>query len=518
MNDNDVEIAEEEQLAEKCRKIISDEEAKLLVPIIQDFLHGMNGLQENQYLEYLCVKFKEYLPEKDDAKIEKYVEEIISEVNKNNCCLKSLEKAHERGITTEYWFASEVQKSVSSLSMQEQVAYFNSLDQAIINSNTQLYNTITTQSGHISMNPNLDGFIAERYHVQTFNLNATANGSGLHAEVVEHVGEGFTKNGFDIVVKDANGNRIQQYQTKYGATAKDTIKLLKSGNYNNQRFLVPEEQVAEVQSAFPDKTVTSTINAGGVQSNPLSKEHGKKLQSNAQNKLGNPEISYNDITNKQFLMGCAKQIGNATVMGAVLGAGMDIVTKAVNGEEIKTEDVVKTAITTGADSGVKVGVASAIKIGAEKGIIKAIPPSTPAGVIANLAFVAVENVKIISKVASGEMTGKEGLSAMMDVTTSAAVGFKSASLAGKAGMAVGSILGPVGVVVGGVVGGTVGYMAGSAVGKAISKGVKSIGTAAKTVVKTVGTAIFDTGRRIYEGAKSAVRSVANSVRSFFGRW
>lgn len=522
MNENDIELLVDEQLAKQCRNVISEDEIKEFLPIMQDILHGMNGISESHYPEYLHGKFRGYLPEKSEEEISSYVADIIDSVKTSNNNLKSLNEAHQRGVSSEYWFAKETQKTVAHLSEKEQVTYFNILDQAIHESNVKMFNAITTQSSNINMNPNLDGFIAEQHHVNTFNVNAAAKGSNLHAEVVEHVGEGFTKNGFDVIVKDADGRRIQQYQAKYGATSKDTINLLKNGDYNNQRYLVPEEQVADVQKAFPNKTVTSTVEAEGIKSNPLTKEQAKELQNNAQNNISNPELSYNEIANKELLMGCTRQIGNATVMGAVIGAGADIFSKAINGEEIKAEEVVETAIKTGADTGVKVGVASAIKIGAEKGIIKAIPAGTPAGIIANVAFVAVENVKILGKVAAGEMTQKEGLSAMMDVTISAAVGFKGAAVVGNIGMAVGALFGPVGVVVGGIIGGAVGYMAGSAVGKAVSKGVKTVAAAAKTVVKTVGKAIVDTGGAIWNGVKTTVKSIGSGIKSvassLFSRW
>lgn len=39
----------------------------------------------------------------------------------------------------------------------------------------------------------LDGFIAEQYHAQTFNLNAEATGSQYRAKVLEPNGNGYAK-------------------------------------------------------------------------------------------------------------------------------------------------------------------------------------------------------------------------------------------------------------------------------------------------------------------------------------
>lgn len=64
---------------------------------------------------------------------------------------------------------------------------------------------------------------------------------------------------------------------------------------------------------------------------------------------------------------------------------------------IKGEEVVETALVSGADFGVKAATAGAIKVGVEKEIIKVIPKGTPASTIANITFVAVEDAKVVGK-------------------------------------------------------------------------------------------------------------------------
>ena len=46
-------------------------------------------------------------------------------------------------------------------------------------------------------------------------------------------------------------------------------------------------------------------------------------------------------------------------------------------------------------TGIKTVTAGALKVAVEKGIITIIPKGTPAGVIANLACISIENVKIL---------------------------------------------------------------------------------------------------------------------------
>ena len=153
---------------------------------------------------------------------------------------------------------------------------------------------------------------------------------------------------------------------------------------------------------------------------------------------------------------------------------MAVAAKVWNGEPIDGEEVIETAIVSGADFGVKTATAGALKAASEKGILKIIPKGTKGSTFANIAFVAIENVKVLGKVAAGELTAKEGIDVMQQ-TTGVCVAGIAASVKGTAiGAAIGSALGPVGTAVGGFIGGTVGYMAGSKIGQAVVKGVQKV--------------------------------------------
>lgn len=310
------------------------------------------------------------------------------------------------------------------------------------------------------MNPNLDGFIAEQHHVNSFNMNAAAKGSGLRAEVQPlKPGETYTKNSFDVIIKDDSGKRIHQYQMRYGATAEDTIRMINSGNYNNQTLVVQEEQVAAVQEAFSNKTVTSTIGDGEVSSKPFTKEQAKELQEKAQ--TGNfMDAAWNDYVAKDIAIGIGKQTGYACLQGAAVGAGMAIATKVWNGEPIDGEEVIETAIVSGADFGVKTATAGALKAASEKGVLKVIPKGTKGSTFANIAFVVIENVKVLGKVATGELTAKECLDAMEQTIASCVAGIAASTKGAAIGATIGSVLEPVGTAVGGFIGETIGYMAG----------------------------------------------------------
>ena len=111
-----------------------------------------------------------------------------------------------------------------------------------------LYKTITTQAGTISQNPRLDGFIAEQYHAQTFNMNAEATGSQYRAKVLEPTGNGYAKNSVDIVIVDGDGKVVRRYQSKYCKDAKATEQAFEHRDYRGQQKLVPEGQE---RAAYP---------------------------------------------------------------------------------------------------------------------------------------------------------------------------------------------------------------------------------------------------------------------------
>lgn len=250
------------------------------------------------------------------------------------------------------------------------------------------------------------------------------------------------------------------------------------------------------------KKCTTVLEApDGTSSKPLSKENAKQMQNDAQNGTWD-EFNWNEYRTKDVAKGIAKSAGNAAVQGAVIGAGFDIAQKLFNGEEIDGEEIVETALTTGTDSGIKALTAGAIKTGAEKGIVPAILKET--SVAGNVAVVAIENVKVIGKMMSGELTGKEGIE-KLEQTTVATVAGLSASTSGAAlGASVGAVFGPVGSAVGGFIGGTVSYLAGSKIGETITKGVQKVRSVVTEGVKAIG-----------RGVASFVSGVCDVVGSFF---
>lgn len=492
--ENNAILAVDEELAPK----ISIDEARALEPIQKKFMESYLEHRETMPVdEWLRAEIAESLPERSAEDISQMSDEIITTLKKQEEKKASLAKAIASGRTKESWFASEARTATSYMSVREASKYLQGLDEALTSANESLYRTIHTQADIISQNPHLDGFIAEQYHAQTFNLNAEAKGSPYRAKVLEPTGNGYAKNSVDIVIVDESGKVVRRYQSKYCKDAEATAQAFEHGDYRGQQKLVPEGQEQDFV-----KKVTTVIEApDGTTSKPLSKVRAKELQSEAQSGKWN-DLNWNEYKTKDLAIGIGKQAGQAALLGAAVGVGFDVAQKVWNGEKIDGEELVETAIVSGADFGVKAAVAGALKVGVEKGIVTAIPKGTPAGTIANIAYVAIENVKIVGKMVTGELTAREGFEKMEQTNVAIVAGIATSTKGAQIGAAIGSVLGPIGAVVGGFIGGTVGYMAGSKVGETVVKCVQKIRKKAKDIVNSVGRVV-----------SNAVCSFCSKVRS-----
>lgn len=494
-------------LDEEDGPILVEEECKELKPIVEDFVKSYSANPTAPVESWLIPKMQEQLPERSHEEIVAMVDEIVVTIKVSEEKKASLEKAIDSGRSKESWFASEAKKATSAMSTQEAAKYLTNLDMALQQANESLYRTITTQAGTVSQNPRLDGFIAEQYHAQTFNMNAEATGSPYRAKVLEPNGNGYAKNSVDIVIVDGEGKVVRRYQSKYCKDAKATEQAFEHGDYRGQQKLVPEGQEGDIAK----KSTTVLEAPDGTTSNSLTKSRAEQMRDEAQSGNWN-DLNWNEYATKDLAIGIGKQAGYAALQGAAIGVGFDVAQKLWNGESIDADEVVETAIVSGADFGVKAAAAGALKVGVEKEIIKVIPKGTPAGTIANIAYVAIEDVKVLGKMATGELTMKEGIEKLEQTTVSTAAGLVAMGKGAAIGAAMGTVFGPVGTAVGGFIGGTVGYMAGSKVGEAVVKCAQKVRDGAKKVAKTVVSGVKSVASSVASGVKSFCRGVAG----FFG--
>lgn len=484
---------------------MTEEEVTKFREILGNFLNDYKAKGENiTDYEWLYSKLKLELPDTKDEELKQASEEIVNSITVNNKNLSELNEVCRKGATKEKWFADKIQEAAKGVKISEYGEWLKGLDSSLRNANTQMQRAITTNSGNINLCNNLDGFIAEQHQVNTFNVRAVIDDSPYRAEVCAPLpGETYGKDSFDVVIKDwRTGKRVNQYQFKFGKDADATINLLKRGNYNNQRIVVPEEQVAAVRAAFPNKSVQSFIGGNGdisTTSDPLTKESVKNMQIKAQEKSIIPTVDWNSYNTKSLALTLGANVGLAGVQSAAIGTGLEMARKVMSGEKIEADETIKTALKTGADTGIKTATAGALKVAAERGIIKVIPKGTPAGMIANIASVGIENVKILMKVAKGELSMAEALEQMGRTSVSMVAGIASAGTGAVIGAAALSWIPVVGPVIGGLAGGMIAYIAGSSIGSKVYDAAKKVQQGAKSFTKKIWNKAKEIGNRVKTG-------------------
>lgn len=487
---------------------LTEEETRQVKEIFQRFVKAYeeSGKDEEQFV-WLERQLKEELPKKSEEEIREMKEDIVDSIREYDSDLADLNEKAEKGMSKERWFADRLEEGAKGVAVNDYGNYLDNINHTMEMANQQMLNKVLRADGGVKECMNLDGFIAEQHQVNSFNAEAALRKSDFYAEIPKE-GQAFGKNSFDVVIKSRKDQGIiHQYQFKFGKDAKATEQLLKAGNYNNQRFVVPSEQVEEVQAAFPGKTVTDHI--GGtdkvdISSKPLTKEEVKRLQIEAQETGKIPRTDWNIYNTRDLALNLGKQAGMAGVQAALVTTGIDLAARAIQGEEIEGSEVVATAIRAGADTGVKAAAGGALTVASQKGVLSVLPPGTPAGTIAKIACVGIENIKIMWKVMKGELTLSEAMEHMGRTTTSMVAGMTCAGVGAGIGAAALSFIPIVGPIAGGLIGGIAGYAAGSKVGETVFNGAKKIAQKGKELI----------GRAV-EGIKNIGSSIMSGIRSLW---
>ena len=459
--------------------------------------------------EWLKTLFKNEFPKLSYEEINKNSEEIISSINTFNKNLKEINIAAKKGISKERWLSKKIQESSIGVSINEYGKTLKSIDDVLYQKNIELAEALKRSSdGNIKMSPNLDGNIAENLIANTAELSGILQDKNIKVEVRDV----FTENSVDVRAINLDTGKYQNYQLKFGKNADATIDLIERGNYNNQQIIVPKEQLKDVQQYFKEKgsskTISDHIEVWGAKGKSFTKEDVKEIQKIAQEKNITPQMDYSSFENRDVAMSIGKNAGVLALQSAAVTTGLTVVNKVLNNESIEPDEMVEIAIKTGADTSIKVVTAGTLQVAIRKGIISIIPKSTPAGIIANIACVGIENVKILTKIASGEISMTKGLDQMGRVTVSMIGGLATALKGAAIGAQLTAWVPVIGIplaAVTGLVGGMVGYFAGSKIGETVYNTGKKVAGVAKSI-----------GKSAIEGIKSVGRAVGNTISKGIG--
>ena len=425
----------------------------------------------------------------------------------------------------------------NTLSANRANTYVDNVNSAIGKSNEEILSALTTKTGEISQNPNLDGFIFEEHHAGTFNIDVAIKEKNYYAKTLKpEIGETYGKNSIDMTIEDS-GKIVRKYQAKAYKNANETAKSFydrqQGYKYKFQSKLVPSDQTGEIPNSV-DK-----LKFGEVESKNISKEEIKNIQEKYQS--GDKEAVKFSFEKDVDTLAISKQLGKQAVINGTMGIGigmaLDVGTKLVSGEEVEVAEVIEAGVKTGTSMGLSTAVAGGIRVAVEKNVL----PKVLTGVLANnniVGAVAASSMDIIGtafKLGSGEISLGEATK-RVGTSVGSAYGAIVASNAGFiGGMAVaGAIglgaLGVAGAVVGGAVAlaaGAVCGIVGSKVGGAIAKGV---GTIAKPVidgsteivkkgteaVKSVAKGAWEGVKAVGSAAVSGVKAVGSALSSAVG--
>ena len=423
----------------------------------------------------------------------------------------------------------------NTLSANRANTYVDNVNSAIGKSNEEILSALTTKTGEISQNPNLDGFIFEEHHAGTFNIDAAVKEGNYYAKALKpELGETYGKNSVDMTIEDSS-KIVRKYQAKAYKNANETAKSFydrqQGYKYKFQSKLVPSDQTGEIPNSV-DK-----LKFGEVESKNISKEEIKNIQEKYQS--GDKEAVKFNFEKNVDTLAISKQLGKQAVINGTMGIGigmaLDVGTKLVSGEEVEVAEVIETGVKTGTSMGLSTAVAGGIRVAVEKNVV----PKVLTGVLANnsvVGAVAASSVDMIGtafKLGSGEISLGE---ATKRVGTSVGSAYGAiiaanwgygAAMAAIVGLgtigAVGTIIGVGVALAAGAVCGIVGSKVGGAIAKGIGEISKPIVNGAVEIVKAGVNVVKSVAKGVWEGVKtvgkavvSGVKAVGSAISSAFG--
>ena len=408
----------------------------------------------------------------------------------------------------------EPQLVANVLSAKSVNNYVDTVNNAIDSANKTLMESITTKTGNINQNPNLDGFIFEEHHAGTFNIDATVKQKPYHAKVLKpKLGETYRKNSIDIVIEDS-GKYVKKYSAKAYKITNGTAKSFYDENGYKYRFqskLVPTGQTNEIANSV-DK-----IKYNNVESKGITKAEIKDIQNDLQS--GNKKVDIFNFKKDVNTISISKQIGKQAMlngtMGSILSMGTNIGINLIQGKEVEAEEVIEIGIKTGASMGMATAVAGGIRVAVEKKVITAVfSRMLTNNTIGAIAASSIDIIGTAFKLGSGEISlGK----AVKDVGNSLGAGYGaiiSSGIGFSGGMALATTigLGTIGTV-GTILTGGLALVAGAVCGVIGSNIALKIANGLGKITETVVDKAVDIVKSGMNTVKNMASGFINTVKS-----
>ena len=259
--------------------------AELIQFFVRAYEHRAPGVSDEEWLQDMFHRHQWAT----HTEMRAAAQDVVATVGIAYTKKEDLQKAVNQGASRNHWLEGELVRAATTRGTLEVGSYGMQIDVALQAATENAASVIQRFDGEVSLCRNLDGFIAEQHHVDSFNVDAVVKGSDLRAQVLTpEPGSGYAKNSVDIGIYDGNGKLIRRYQSKYGADSEATKKCFENGDYRGQRKLVPEGQSKDIPGS------TERIEAEGVFSKPLTKTNAKRQQQDAQAEGSSREYRWKD--------------------------------------------------------------------------------------------------------------------------------------------------------------------------------------------------------------------------------
>ena len=471
-------------------------------PIFKDFLQSYLekdvGTSDKDWLKN---KLKQESLNLTDEALDQFSAELAGGVVSFNETLASIDNSRKQGEKAEAWLATKAEESTKNVTVDELQA----VEGFLQGSNDRLLRSLKAAEQVKSIAKTSVEVVAEQILLDDFNRSSADSNARYEAAIDEASANSvYGRNFFDLVVKDKfTGKPLEHYQVMFGKTVQETIDMIAAADTAGQKFIVPKEMVEEVQKALPGRAVLDRLGGSkliNLASNPLSSKIIEKCLTGELPSVINQISSADSGT-------LIKSIANNAVASGVLSSGMLDGLEKVVGKKVINDfggrELLEQALLSGNTEGIKVAASGALATCVNKGLVKALPANTPGIVVSGLASAGIENIKVLSQVASGKMTMPEALNRMGDMNLAMAYEFVWGKYAKKVAALALNYIPVVGPIVSTLVSAGTLPLVGEKVRSLVFQGLKKV----VPVVKTVA-------RKAYNTVKSVCSKVKNFVCNF----
>ena len=465
---------------------------------VQSYLEKDVGTSDKDWLKN---KLKQESLNLTDEALDQLSSELAGGVVNFNETLASIDNSRKQGQKAEAWLATKAEESTKNVTVDELQA----VEGFLQGSNDRLLRSLKAAEQVKSIAKTSVEVVAEQILLDDFNCSSADSNARYEAAIDEASANSvYGRNFFDLVVKDKfTGKLLEHYQVMFGKTVQETIDMIAAADTAGQKFIVPKEMVEEVQKALPGRAVLDRLGGSkliNLASNPLSSKIIEKCLTGELPSVINQISSADSGT-------LIKSIANNAVASGVLSSGMLDGLEKVVGKKVINDfggrELLEQALLSGNTEGIKVAASGALATCVNKGLVKALPANTPGIVVSGLASAGIENIKVLSQVASGKMTMPEALNRMGDMNLAMAYEFVWGKYAKKVAALALNYIPVVGPIVSTLVSAGTLPLVGEKVRSLVFQGLKKV----VPVVKTVA-------RKAYNTVKSVCSKVKNFVCNF----